>query len=513
MNDVGGRMAGGRTRLLIIGLDGGTLDLIRPWAEQGKLPVLAGLMSRGCWGVLQSTTHPITPQAWTTFMTGVNAGKHGIYGFTSRKPGSYESRLVNAASVHCPTIWRLLSEAGLRVGVVAVPFTYPPESVNGFMMSGFDAPISDRRAFSPPELFDEITKQVGPYLLHETFPIGKRYDLEAYAGELKRSIHSRGEICLHLLSRRPTDVFAVVFTATDHVQHLFWRQMERGEGAAGDLILATYREVDAVIGRLLEAVGQDTNVIVMSDHGAGLLERVFYLDQWLEDHGWLRRLGARRSTRTRRLSGLVKRMLPKRARLYLRSRSPWLREVGRGLGESSQVEWSRTAAYSEGMYGNLFVNLRGREPEGIISHGAEYDQLLAEMTDELLKLKDPGSGAPVVSRVFRKEELYSGPYTSLAPDLLIGWRDYAYFTSKRTEAHGRSWFGDELKIDASDYPHTGTHRLEGTLIMAGPAVRRGGGASASLLDLGPTIFALLGLHVPAHMEGRPLAEALSVAAR
>ena len=511
MSDVGGRTAGGRTRLLIIGLDGGTLDLIRPWAEQGELPVLSGLMSRGCWGVLQSTTHPITPQAWTTFMTGVNAGKHGIYGFTSRKPGSYESRLVNAASVRCPTIWRLLSDAGLRVGVVAMPFTYPPESVNGFIMSGFDAPISDRRAFSPPELFDEITQQVGPYLLHETFPIGKRYDLEAYAGELKRSIHNRGEICLHLLSRRPTDVFAVVFTATDHVQHLFWRQMERGEGAAGDLILETYREVDAMIGRLLEAVGQDTNVIVMSDHGAGLLERVFYLDQWLEDNGWLRRSGARRSARIRRASGLLKRMLPKRARLYLRSRSPWLREKGRGLGESFQVDWARTAVYSEGMYGNLFVNLKGREPEGIISPGVEYDELLARLTDELMKLRDPASGGPVVSRVFRKEELYSGPYAALAPDLLVGWRDYAYFTSKRAEADGSSWFGDELKIDASDYPHTGTHRLEGTLIMAGPGVRHCDRLSASLLDLGPTIFELLRLPTPAHMEGRPLREALAAA--
>jgi predicted AlkP superfamily phosphohydrolase/phosphomutase len=161
------------------------------------------------------------------------------------------------------------------------------------------------------------------------------------------------------------------------------------------------------------------------------------------------------------------------------------------------------------MYGNLFVNLRGREPEGIINPGAEYDQLLSTMTEELLKLRDPATGGPVVSRVFRKEELYSGPYTALAPDLLIGWRDYAYFTSKRAEVHGGSWFGDELRIDASDYPHTGTHRLEGTLVMAGPAFRRGHRVSASLLDLGPTIFELLGLPVPAHMEGRPLREAMA----
>jgi predicted AlkP superfamily phosphohydrolase/phosphomutase len=161
------------------------------------------------------------------------------------------------------------------------------------------------------------------------------------------------------------------------------------------------------------------------------------------------------------------------------------------------------------MYGNLFVNLRGREPEGIINPGAEYDELLSTMAEELLKLRDPATGGPVVSRVYRKEELYSGPYTALAPDLLIGWRDYAYFTSKRAEVQGGSWFGDELKVDASEYPHTGTHRFEGTLIVAGPAFRGGQQVSASLLDLGPTIFELLGVPVPAHMEGRPLREALA----
>jgi predicted AlkP superfamily phosphohydrolase/phosphomutase len=306
------------------------------------------------------------------------------------------------------------------------------------------------------------------------------------------------------MSRHPTDLFAVVFTATDHVQHLFWADMERGEGAAAEMILQTYREVDAMMGRLLEAAGPQADTIVMSDHGAGLLRRVFYLDQWLVDHGWLFRPGARRAARARGARRLLKRLLPRRTRLYLRSRSPWLREKGRGLGESSQVDWSRTTAYSEGMYGNIFVNLKGREPEGAIAPGAEYDRVLARLTDELLKLRDPTTGDAVVSRVFRKDELYSGPYTDLAPDLLIGWRDYAYFTSKRAESHGGAWFGEELMIEAADYPHTGTHRIEGTLIMAGPAFKQGVCQPASLVDLAPTIFALLGIPVPGHMEGRPL---------
>ena len=496
-------------RLLVIGLDGATLDLIRPWAERGELPVLSGLMARGSWGVLQSTTHPITPQAWTTFMTGVNAGQHGIFGFTTRKTGSYESQLLNASAIRSPTIWRRLSEAGLRVGVIAVPFTYPPESVNGFLLSGFDAPVSDRRAFAPPELYDEVMREVGPYLLHETFPVGRRFDLSAYRADVERTVFNRTAIGLHLMARHPTDLLTVVFTSTDHVQHLFWRDMEKGEGDTGRIILDTYRLVDAAVGRLLEAAGPRVNVVVMSDHGAGALEKVFYLDQWLEDQGLLSRRRAGLASSAKGLRAALKRGLPTGARTFLRARFPGLRQRARSLGEFSEVDWPHTRVYSEGMYGNLFVNLKGREPEGVVAAGAEYERLLDEITEKLLDLKDPDSGEAAVSQVFRKEDLYAGPCLHLAPDLIIGWRDYAYYTSKQAERRGGDWFGEELRIDSSDYPHTGTHRLEGTLIMAGPAFKVGGRISASLLDLAPTILHVLGQPVPDHAEGRVLREALA----
>lgn len=509
MNDARDEAARTGPRVLIIGLDGASIHLVRPWAEQGELPALSALMARGCWGVLASTIHPITPQAWTTFMTGVNAGEHGVFGFTARKPGSYESQLVNASSIRSPTIWRHLSDAGLRSGVIAVPFTYPPEPVSGFMLSGFDAPASDRRAFSPPELYDEIAREIGPYLLHETFPVGKRFDPDSYAADLERSILNRTEISLYLMARRPTHLFMVVFTSTDHVQHLFWRHMERGEGQAGRLILDTYRKVDEMIGRLVAAAGPQTNVIVMSDHGAGPLRGVFYLDQWLEDHGFLTRHSSGMAGSARGLRSALKRALPPGARTYLRSRFPGLRQRVRSLGEFSGVDWPRTRAYSEGMYGNIFVNLKGREPEGIVAPGGECDRLLDQISRELLNLRDPESGEPLVSRVFRKEELYSGPHVTLAPDLIIGWRDYAYFSKKQAERRGQGWFGDELRIEASDYPHTGTHRLEGTLIMAGPAFRGGGRVSASLVDIAPTVLHLLDQPVPEHMEGRVLRETLT----
>ncbi|MFC2046277.1 alkaline phosphatase family protein, partial [Chloroflexota bacterium] len=153
-------------RILLIGLDGATLDLIEPWAARGDLPHLANLMEGGAWGRLRSTTPPATFPAWTSLMTGVNPGQHGVFDFTRRVPGSYAVEFINATYRRQPSIWQLLSEAGKRVGVMGFPATYPPETLNGFQISGFDSPVAtgiDHSFVSPPELYDDIRGAVGPY--------------------------------------------------------------------------------------------------------------------------------------------------------------------------------------------------------------------------------------------------------------------------------------------------------------------------------------------------------------
>ena len=154
-------------RLLIIGLDGATFDLIRPWAEDGKLPNLKGLLDKGSYGSLASTIPPMTFPSWNTFMTGMNPGKHGIYDFTERKRGTFEIQLINSLHRRCKTIWKVLSDAGKRVGVVGLPVCYPPEPLNGVMISGFDAPVAvaNEKVMYPPELYKEIKEAIGGYVI------------------------------------------------------------------------------------------------------------------------------------------------------------------------------------------------------------------------------------------------------------------------------------------------------------------------------------------------------------
>ena len=150
-------------RVLVIGLDGVTFDLLGPWIEAGELPNLRRLMEQGAWGRLQTTMPPISSSSWSSFLTGVNPGKHGIFDFARRVPGTYDQELTNAARRHGRSLWRILSDAGRRVGVVNVPMTFPPEPVNGFLISGMDAPqISNAYSF-PAILANDLRERFGGY--------------------------------------------------------------------------------------------------------------------------------------------------------------------------------------------------------------------------------------------------------------------------------------------------------------------------------------------------------------
>ena len=282
-------------KIIIIGLDGATFDIINPLIKRGELSNLARLIKDGVSGELISTIHPTTPQAWTTFMTGKGAGSHGIYDFIERVNDKYEIRFVNGSFKKVKTLWTILSNMGKRVGIMNVPFTYPPENVNGFMISGFDTPSIDSNFTYPAELYNEIVREVGRYDLRGTFPIGKRKD-EYRIEDIDRVIKNRVDVSRYLLKSRDLDLFMVVFGSTDHVQHLFWRHMEEMEngikneevGRYGHIIHHTYKKIDEAVGELIEQAGKDTTVIIMSDHGGGRIKKNINLNNWLAENGFLK---------------------------------------------------------------------------------------------------------------------------------------------------------------------------------------------------------------------------------
>jgi predicted AlkP superfamily phosphohydrolase/phosphomutase len=500
-------------RTFILALDGGTFDVILPLVERGNLPNIGRLMEQGAWGRLRSTIHPITPAAWTSFMTGLNPGRHGVYDFVAPEESGYGFRLTTALNCKEETLWSYLSRHDKRVIVLNVPFTYPPENVNGVMISGLDAPMIRREIASPPEVYDTLAGRFGEYIMDWTMPVGRRFNLAQYKENLWRTLEFRYKSGRYLMTHNPWDCFMLVFNSTDHVQHVFWQ----AEHEARSIIEETYRRVDDYLGKFLDELDDDTTTLLISDHGAGPIERVFYLDRWLEREGYLVLSGSTLSPGrvivrlARRGRTLLRRYLPVSLKKLLRYALPGTRDRVETLIATRNVDWAKVRAYSSGYYGNIYINRRGDKPKGTVA-AEDYDRLCSEISDKLMQIEDPSTGEKIVERVYRKHDIYSGDQVRSAPDLIIRWRDYATYTEKGLEAASRDdtgglFAGRHLNVESSDDPLTGTHRIDGIFIAAGPTIRRSGEIdNLSILDLFPTILHTLGQPIPDDRDGRVIEE-------
>ena len=504
-------------KLLIIGLDGGTLDLIKPWAKAGLLPTLARLINEGVSARLRSTIPVISPAAWTTMITGKNPGKHGIYDFIRRRPDSYHLQYVQPNLPRMGTIFNRLSQAGRRVGVMGVPSTYPPEPVNGFMIAGPWAPQNERCVY-PTDMF--------PYLMERGYEINNTVaytpeTAQEFAQYLAQTTEVRASVALELWQREPWDLFMVVFRDTDTVAHMYWQDTDptypshdpARVARLGNVILDHYRQLDRCIGSMLETIDDQTWVMVVSDHGAGPLYAEASINKWLLDEGLLtlkkqgdwqdryrqmmRRLGMTRSGIIARLgwplANRLKRLLPDWAEQLF----PWPHAQ---LIE--QVDWTKTKAYSFGSIGQIHINLRGREPQGIVAPGAEYEAVVSDIIERLERLTDPRTGRRVKVEVWRRESLYHGPYAEQGPDLNIILDDMSCITHITLDAVREDVIGPP-----ADY-ETGTHRLYGMLILWGPGVRPGVTLDPlNMVDVAPMAMYVMGEAVPQDMDGRVLTTA------
>ena len=502
-----------RGKVFILALDGGTFDIILPLVEGGELPNLGRIMERGGWGRLHSSIHPITPPAWTSFMTGLNPGRHGVFDFIVPETTGYGFHLTTALDCREETLWGYLSRRNRKVIALNIPFTYPPEKVNGVMISGLDAPMIRREIASPPEVFDELVEEFGEYVMDWTMPIGRRFDLSEYKQNLYKTLKFRYESGSYVMARYPWDCFMLVFNSTDHVQHIFWKMGEEGRS----IINETYKKTDEYLGELLKDLDESTTVVIVSDHGAGPIERAFYLDRWLEREGYLALRKSRFSPSRILVSAarmgrtLLRRCLPVSLKKLLRYALPGTREKVETLIATRDIDWPRVKAYSAGYYGNIYINLEGRKPEGTVSDD-EYDPLCREITKKLLELTDPKTGERIVEKVYRKQDLYSGESTDLAPDLIVRWADYATYTEKGLEStsggDSDSLFAKrDLNVESSGYPLTGTHRLHGIFMISGPRIRKCGEVEGlHINDLYPTILYALGESIPDDRDGRVIEE-------
>lgn len=526
--------AGPSPQLMIIGIDSATLDLVDPWLKAGELPNLARLMETGVYGQLTSTTPPVSPPAWASFMTGKNAGKHGIFGFFEPVPNSYIVRHTNGGSRRATSIWKILSESGKRVGVINVPMTYPPEPVAGYLIAGMDTPDERSQFVYPPALQEELTRQFGKIetiVYHFRQKLGTSYQSAYHAYTLwERLEEQRVALCRYLLREHPTDLVMVHFFAIDQIQHYFWHYMDpthplydpEGAPLLGGVIKQIYRKIDSLAGELLALLPEDTSVIVLSDHGAGpLSQRRLFVNNFLASLGLLRFKDAEGTApgaasaahlALRQADAFLKRLLPSKVRTWLTWTFPQARDKFESYIATGQIDWGRTKAYSNEKFGpSIWINLKGVRPNGIVEPGAEYEELRELITKKLYEIKDPETGAQMIPRVYRKEEIYSGPYLDNAPDLLIDeWLDLAFHPAQSTGKHrGGPIVTSEKPTGKSIREKTGSHRYNGVVFLNGkPFKEQHRLAGARIIDLAPTILHLMGVPVPDDMDGRVLTEAL-----
>ncbi len=477
-------MSSGTT--LVIGLDGGTWDVLLPLAENGTMSNLAHLLQEGAWGTLLSTLPPFTATAWTGFATGKNPGKHGVFSFLE------DGQVVTGTSVREPRFWDLMGVAGRRVAIVNVPLTYPPMPVNGIMITGMLTPPKARVFTYPPSLSDELR---GHYRVDVSF-IGRKDaltsahtpDREALLQELIEVERIRGDVALELMGRERWDLFMVIFTGTDRLQHFFWNDITSGGGALRIMLERFWRVLDEQIGRLMGAAGPHASVFLVSDHGFGSAPEYWvHVNRLLEEAGLLRLKGLERGSwenpafwkwQARRVGSVrrwAKKLMPSSVQEKLRRREKI----------ASLIDPERTMAVLQPLYtftcGIRLVGAGAEDREGSLSRVLRVVTQWEHM------------GKPLVEEVHRREKVFSGPYASKAPDLILVMRpEYSCVES----------LGGEAAVEPSVPFRSGDHRREGIFLAHGPDFAPGRfRESLHIEDAAPLLMWLVGLPVPEGMDG------------
>ena len=499
-----------QARVLIFGIDGATFDLIRPWAAAGHLPNLARLIETGVHGDLESTLPPVTSPAWPTFMTGCNPGKHGVFDFIRPQGDSFG--LVNSTSIRQPTIWQILSELGLKVGAMNVPVTYPPHPVNGFMITGLLSPTRGGDVCYPADLISRYEETLGPYRIAPRVQYSPGSE-GPFIADMYDLIDTHGRWGLHLMQAEPWDLFMLHFLSLDVMQHAVWRFMDTSHprhepGPFENAIRDGYARVDTAIGKMLDQVGEDTVVLLMSDHGFGPLHAIVNLNNFLMEKGLLKlkrdlwtqakafafRKGITPATVFRWLSRLKLQNIVARVSKGTRNKV-----MGKFLSYDS-VDWSHTLAYSMGHVGQIYLNVAGREPNGIV-RPEERPEVLKKVMDTLGKLTGE-NGQPLVTKLIPRTETYHGRHAEHGPDLHVVLDEYKMISFPLFATNGKI-VTQQIRGDS------GCHRSEGIFIASGAGIRHGESITgANLMDLAPTILHLLGQPVRSEMDGRVLTEIL-----
>lgn len=486
---------------VVIGLDGAAWHLIDDLIDNGVMPRLAALKTRGAYGTLLSTVPTYTPPAWTSAATGVNPGRHGIYGFVGGHAQSEHQELMHAGKVRAATVWEMANAQGLSAGIFHLPLTYPAQQLDGWMVSGMMTPGYGERPpdgfAAPRELETKIRSWAPAYAIDVSANWETDWRDDSLCGRIEATVRERIVVLERLLTEHPVDVVFSVLESPDRMQHVYYRYIDPNDemyySDAGQrlrpAIWRCFAAMDEVVGILDDYAGEAGGVIVCSDHGFTAWDVSVHTNTLLEKWGYLRFKPAARAMRTRAArSGvrLAKRVLPAK--------------VARGAKNKTfaAIDWAKTRAFASPIpQQGIYVNLAGRERFGVVPT-SELEPTKDDLVRRFEGLQGPDA-TPVTDRVYRSQDVFAGTALDGAPDVLPVLKDHRFELDDEV-------FHTEVFTDLSYLPR-GAHHPDGIVVVAGDGVRGGHTFGASVLDVTPTLLYLAGAKVPDDLDGTVMTDA------
>lgn len=483
-------------KVLIIGLDGANFDIMDDSILTKHMPNLNMLKRGGCCGVLQSTDPPLTPAAWTTCITGCQPYHHGVCGFRKYSPSEDLLLMGSALDCHVPHFWEILSNKGYKIASINVPWTYPCKEVNGIQVAGFGIPDTDVQFTYPEDFRNELLLHIPDYQVTAKWKKAKKNDyaqFEANIRAMERCFQQRLETAELIHKKITPDIMMVQFHDLDVLQHNIWPYLDKttrdDSPVQRDRVALMFNKLDHAIGGLLKLTDLDnTHIIVVSDHGLCKLNAYIEVNTLLYQWGYLK---------LKSPISCIKSFL--RRKLY---RFPAKQKSLMPFNLKHMVEWrlSKAMVMNSENFGHLYLNVKGRSPYGTVEPGVEYDSIIEEICSLFSTLTDSVTGKKLFNRVVTPSDLFNREITNngiFGDIILIPNRGYEL--NQKISKDGDNYI--QLMPKQSLW---GCHSYEGLYIVYGPNIKKGNTQQASIADIVPTIYAILGVDIPKYLDGSPL---------
>jgi predicted AlkP superfamily phosphohydrolase/phosphomutase len=487
-------------KVFVLGLDGATFNCLNPLMEEGVIPTIKKICSNGAYGPLKTIFPPVTAPAWLAIATGLNPGKTGVFDYINKtKPNDDNMVPISSAYYDKRAIWGYLNDRGNKTGIFNYPTLSPPPEVNGFAVTGIGRYAKENLCF-PAYLEDELNKIANGYenQLNLRNPQYKK-NINLFFEDIERIITKQAAALKFLVREKEWDFFFGVFSVTDWIQHVLWKYIDKNhplyDPKTSPSVTKKYKEIwkliDTIIGELLTMLPDDTVFMIVSDHGAGPIDSVFYPNAWLEKKGWLKkkRLGWKSLIveRVKLFSAGSDNKYSNKLKHFLKNRI---------LNINSSVDLidiENSLAYSpehNTMFGCINLTQKGKNHEGFKK----------QLIQEIKRLKENVNGISNVHVIF-PEQIYTGHYVQLSPDIFFVVNDY--------QSTVEIDFAKEIFVPSPSIEmRTGGHLPEGVFIAKGPIFNNVRLHDISVLDIAPTILALYNIEIPSQIDGKVITDAI-----